>query len=131
MFRTLLMLCVCIVLIACRGTPSDTLIEESVTQQKTISNMVRVVSVEKLNGWKDQEFYVADVRYELEFLTDYKTFSESLKDETPDTLVGSFFNGFGLLALSMQYGKFEKGQKVTERAEFRFRDTENGWQLAE
>ena len=28
-------------------------------------------------------------------------------------------------------GKFEKGQKVTERAEFRFRDTENGWQLAD
>ena len=81
MFRTLLMLCVCIVLTACSGTPSDTLIEESVAQQKTVSNMIRVVSVEKLNGWKDQDFYVADVRYELEFLTDYKTFSESLKDE--------------------------------------------------
>ncbi len=95
MFRTLLMLCVCMVLTACSGTPSDTLVEESVAQQKTISNMIRVVSVEKLNGWKDQEFYVADVRYELEFLTDYKTFSESLQDETPDNLVGSFFNGFG------------------------------------
>lgn len=132
MIKRLCVLGLILVLTACNGSPSDRLIEESVMHEKTISGLVRVTSVEKVNGWEDKEFYIADVRYDVEFLTDYQTFMDSLKkEETGQSVVSHLFGGLGILALSMKYGQFDKGETVSERAEFRFRDTENGWQLTD
>lgn len=131
MIKRLSVLGLILVLTACSSSPSDRLIEESVMHEKTISGLVRVTSVEKVNGWEDKEFYIADVRYDLEFLTDYQSFMDSLKEETGQSVVSHLFGGLGILALSMKYGQFDKGETVSERAEFRFRDTENGWQLTD
>ena len=131
MIKRLSVLGLILVLTACSSSPSDRLIEESVMHEKTISGLVRVTSVEKVNGWEDKEFYIADVRYDLEFLIDYQSFMDSLKEETGQSVVSHLFGGLGILALSMKYGQFDKGETVSERAQFRFRDTENGWQLTD
>lgn len=118
-----------LLLIACSNKPGEDEILNAVIESKSQPELIKVVSANKINGWMDGEFYVAEVEYVLEFQLGISEVTSQLKEEVRTNLFDSLVTGFSSLALKMEYGDFERGDQFTKKETFQFRETEQGWML--
>ena len=111
--------------------PSDETIINAVIASKSQPELLKVVSAQKVNGWEDGEFYVAEVEYILEFQKGIAEVQSQLTDQVQRDFFGTLINGLGSAALAVEYGSFKRGDQFGKKETFKFRKTEQGWMLAQ
>lgn len=123
----------CLFLIACSGKPSDRQIEQLVADRMLSDGGAETYTIsdfEKTNGLlKNEQLYIADIRYQLTFKTSFEELSEQVintPSESPFETVGA---GFKLMTMRMQYGDFKAGDAVTVEDRVQLIKTEQGWRL--
>ncbi|WP_269617578.1 hypothetical protein [Zhongshania sp. BJYM1] len=123
----------CLFLAACSGKPSDRQIEQLVSEALLSDGGAETYSVsdfEKTNGLaKNEQFYIADVRYQLTFKKSFDELSDQVintPSESPFETVGA---GFKLMTMRMQYGDFKKGDSIVKEDRVQLIKTEQGWRL--
>lgn len=124
-----------LLLAGCSGKPSRSQMEEQVVAHLTSGRggeLFRIENFEKLNGIKkDDVTYVAEVRYDLVFKKGLKEVERQLNGASQDSPLGALAAGFGAMALRLQYGEFEAGQRIPKADKVTFLKTDNGWRLEE
>ncbi|WP_163932621.1 hypothetical protein [Paraferrimonas sp. SM1919] len=112
-----------LLLLGCSGKPSDSEVFEQITASITTPNVYKVVDIERLNGWMEDQQYVVEVNYTIMFTNDIENAAKHMAKQS------GFLGGLGAMALKMQFGDFKKGDTRSITHAFHFRQTENGWRL--
>ena len=123
------------ILAGCSGKPSNRQIENEVVKNVLSDGGNELFQVEnfvKTNGFeKSEHTYIADVKYDLVFKKSLEEVAQQLKNESQGSPFGALGSGLGILALNMQFGNFEAGQRVNKEEKVTFIKTENGWRIEE
>ena len=117
---TLALLIAAVTMIAtgCSGSsPSDSDVEEAVaigygTPFTTVAN------VERVNGYAENDHYVVDVAFDLEFTESLDSIAQRMKGPSSMMVFG----------LKMKFGQFNAGDVIQMNESVNFFDTENGWE---
>ena len=131
--KKLLPLLLVFLVCACTGKPSISEIEEQVVGKLLSDGADEVYAVEnfeKTNGFeKSANTYIADVKYDLVFKKGIKDFALELKSDSHGSLFQQLGAGLNVMALKMQFGNFEPGQRVSRAEKVVFIKTEKGWRI--
>lgn len=123
----------CVILTACSGKPSERLIKQLVSDAILSdggAETYRITAFEKTNGLaKNEQTYIADVRYELTFKQSFEALSEQMIDTPSDSPFETIGSGFKLMTMRMQYGDFKAGDNITKEDRVQLIKTEQGWRL--
>lgn len=119
-------------LTACANKPSEQELQKLLAQGLCAEGPQAFCAVENLhkdNGyWKDDQHYVAEVRYEL-------VFSKSLRDvaieaeRQPGGPLDKLTQGLGLMSLGLMYGDFKAGDRLPRTQALTLLKTEQGWRI--
>lgn len=125
---------VLLLLAGCSGKPGSSEIEQQIVEsllKDGVEEIFKVENFEKINGFeKDHNIYIADIKYDLVFKKGIKELSHQLKQESSENPLAAF-GGIGfIMALQMQYGNFEAGNRVTKEEKVELIKTENGWRIS-
>lgn len=130
-----LYICALLILAGCSGKPSSNEMAQQIEaslQGNGGADLFKIENFQKLNGFeKDNNTYIADVRYDLVFKKGIKEIAQQLQQDAKTSPLGTFAAGFGVLALQMQYGEFKAGHRVPKEDKVTFIHTENGWRIDE
>lgn len=122
-----------ILLVGCSGKPTDSEVEQQMVGNILSgggSEIFQVENFQKVNGFeKDENTYIADVKYDLVFKTGVKDMAQQLEQKSEASPFSKLGAGLGIMALQMQYGNFEAGHRVTKEDKVTFIKTENGWRI--
>ncbi|MBO1927492.1 membrane lipoprotein lipid attachment site-containing protein [Thiomicrorhabdus sp. 6S2-11] len=135
--KKIFLVSIMLLLTACSGSPSEGDIEDQVTEKLLGDGgdeYFEIDNFEKTNGFdKDDRTYIADVKYDVVFKKSLKEIAKEMEKEAKNS--GSPFGaagaGFGVMALSMEYGNFKEGHTVTKEEKIKLIKTENGWRISE
>ncbi len=112
--------------------PSDTEIETQVIESLLSGwgdEMYNIENFKKVDGFKkDIKTYIAYIEYDIVFKVDHKTFRKGMKlkkESKESPLVSMFSMLFGML----EFGSFEKGDRLTREWKVTFINAEKGWRI--
>ena len=124
---------ICLSLAACSGKPSDRQIEQLVTDAMLSDGGAETYTVsdfEKTNGLaKNEQLYIADVRYQLNFKKSFDELSDQVINTPGDSPFETVGAGFKLMTMRMQYGDFKAGDSIVKEDRIQLIKTEQGWRL--
>lgn len=124
---------ICLSLAACSGKPSDRQIEQLVTDAMLSDGGAETYTVsdfEKTNGLaKNEQLYIADVRYQLNFKKSFDELSDQVINAPGDSPFETVGAGFKLMTMRMQYGDFKAGDSIVKEDRIQLIKTEQGWRL--
>lgn len=124
-----------VVTAGCSGKPSDGAIADLIAESYGTVNdepWVEVEDFERTNGMKrDDGTYVADVKFEIQFLKDFKEVGAELAKSSEGNPLAKAMLWAQIGALKMRFGEFKAGDRVSQVDRIALVKTEQGWQLAE
>ena len=125
--RYLLFLICIFFLFGCSKLPSDDLIDVTVRENYELPGYYEVTSVEKVNGWNEEDFYVAEVEYEVKFLLNLSDIDDAMSKSNELTALEVFAMRTFESRFRASFGDFKTGDKQLFTQKIYFKETENGW----
>ncbi len=130
-------------LAGCKSKPGDAqilglLIDKHDSSE--IGNFTEIINYKKENGFlKNENVYIVDVSYDLNFTTSYDDFSKQIEAEYEDGVKGLKRRGsmekLGIQiqiakkyeAIIAEYKKLKNGKNIAIKTKLNLINTENGW----
>ena len=113
-----------LLLTGCTEIPNDTTLEKafySAAQSSKANTILTVDNFAKVSGYIKQDHYIAEISYDIRFISN----QEEQQTVNKDTLT----SGLGLHALSMEYGQYKLGDISSNQQQVIFIKTTAGWQV--
>lgn len=113
-----------LLLTGCTEIPNDTTLEKafySAAQSSKANTILTVDNFAKVSGYIKQDHYIAEISYDIRFISN----QEEQQTVNKDTLT----SGLGLHALSMEYGQYKLGDISSNQQQVIFIKTSAGWQV--
>ncbi|OBU19220.1 hypothetical protein CTM88_07820 [Photobacterium aquimaris] len=113
-----------LLLTGCTEIPNDTTLEKafySAAQSSKANTILTVDNFAKVSGYIKQDHYIAEISYDIRFISN----QEEQQTVNKDTLT----SGLGLHALSMEYGQYKLGDISSNQQQVIFIKTSTGWQV--
>ncbi|SMY33281.1 hypothetical protein [Photobacterium andalusiense] len=113
-----------LLLTGCTEIPNDTTLEKafySAAQSSKANTILTVDNFVKVSGYIKQDYYIAEISYDIRFISN----QEEQQTINKDTLT----SGLGLHALSMEYGQYKLGDISSNQQQVIFIKTRAGWQV--
>lgn len=122
--KKIITVAITLLLTGCTEIPNDTTLEKafySAAQSSKANTIMTVDNFAKVSGYIKQDHYIAEVSYDIRFISDH----EDPQAANEDTVT----SGLGLHVLSKAYGKYKRGDISSNQQQVIFIKTSAGWQV--